>query len=93
MNYEILNEMVNYVEEHLLDKIDYDKLAKNLGVNVFIMQRVFSIVVNVTFSEYVRKRRLSLAFEEIKLTNLLSQTLNGLREVKTLNLKQSLNVK
>ena len=85
--------MVNYVEEHLLDKIDYDKLAKNLGVNVFIMQRVFSIVVNVTFSEYVRKRRLSLAFEEIKLTNLLSQTLNGLREVKTLNLKQSLNVK
>lgn len=33
------------------------------------MQRVFSIVTGITISEYVRKRRLSLAYEELKLSN------------------------
>ena len=33
------------------------------------MQRVFSIVTGITITEYIRKRRLSLAFEELKLTD------------------------
>lgn len=33
------------------------------------MGRVFSIVTNISISEYIRKRRLSLAFEELKLTD------------------------
>ncbi len=69
MNYELLNKIINYLEENLTINIDTKKLAKSLGLNDFIMQRVFSIVTGITIAEYVRKRRLSLAFEELKLTN------------------------
>ncbi len=69
MNYELLNKIIDYLEQNLTDNIDVKKLAKSLGLNDFIMQRVFSIVTNITIAEYVRKRRLSLAFEEIKQTN------------------------
>ncbi len=69
MNYELLNKIIDYLEENLTNDIDTKKLAKSLGLNDFIMQRVFSIVTNITIAEYVRKRRLSLAFEEIKQTS------------------------
>jgi len=69
MNYELLNKIIDYLEANLTYDIDIKKLAKTLGLNDFIMQRVFSIVTNISISEYVRKRRLSLAFEELKLTD------------------------
>lgn len=69
MNYELLNKIINYLEENLINKIDYKKLAKNLGLNDFIMQRVFNIMAGISLAEYVRKRRLSKAYEELKLTN------------------------
>ena len=69
MNYELLNKIIDYLEENLTNDIDIRKLSKSLGLNDFIMQRVFSIVTNISISEYIRKRRLSLAFEELKLSN------------------------
>ena len=69
MNYKLLNEIIDYLENNLTSDMDTKKLAKTLGLNDFIMQRVFSIVTGITISEYVRKRRLSLAYEELKLSN------------------------
>lgn len=69
MNYELLNKIIDYLEANLTYDIDIKKLAKTLGLNDFIMQRVFSIVTGITITEYIRKRRLSLAFEELKLTD------------------------
>lgn len=69
MNYELLNKIINYLEDNLTNKINYKKLAKNLGLNDFIMQRVFNIMAGISLAEYVRKRRLSKAYEELKLTN------------------------
>ena len=69
MNYELLNKIIDYLEDNLTNDIDIKKLAKSLGLNDFIMQRVFSIVTGITITEYIRKRRLSLAFEELKLTD------------------------
>ena len=69
MNYELLNKIVDYIESNLTEKIDLKYLAKKLGLNMFIMERVFSIVTNTSIKEYIRKRRLSLAYEEIKSTD------------------------
>lgn len=69
MNYELLNKIIDYLESNLTSDIDIKKLAKTLGLNDFIMGRVFSIVINISISEYIRKRRLSLAFHELKLTD------------------------
>lgn len=63
--YTSLNQMIDYIEAHLTEKIDYHVLAKFLGVNVYTMERFFSLLVNVTITEYIRNRRLSMAFYDL----------------------------
>lgn len=69
MNYELLNNIVDYIEENLTNELDYKKLSKRVGINDFILQRVFNIMCGVSISDYTRKRRLSCAYEELKLTS------------------------
>ena len=59
--YKSLNEMIEYIEENLENEIEYEKLARILGVNEFTMKSIFSIICNIPISEYIRKRRLSNA--------------------------------
>ena len=59
--YKSLNEIVEYIEKHLEEKIEYKALANILGVNEYTMQTIFNLLSNVTLSEYIRKRRLSNA--------------------------------
>ena len=63
--YASLNNITEYIDNHLEDKIDFGKLAMMLGVNSYTMQRIFSLLTNVTLTEYIRKRRLSCAGEEL----------------------------
>ena len=39
--YTALNQMIDYIEAHLTEKIDYHVLARFLGVNVYTMERFF----------------------------------------------------
>lgn len=59
--YKSLNEITDYIEDHLEDVIDYDKLAKIMGVNAYTMKSIFSLLTNLSLSDYIRKRRLSSA--------------------------------
>lgn len=59
--YKSLNQIISYIEEHLDQPIPYTELAKMLGVNVYTLQRIFSLITNISLSEYIRKRRLSNA--------------------------------
>lgn len=67
--YEKLNEIIEYIEEHLEDKIDYKELSKMIGVNEYTFQRIFSLISNISISEYLRNRRLSTAGQELYLNN------------------------
>lgn len=59
--YKSLNEITEYIDKHLEDKISYEMLARMLGVNEYTMQRIFSMLTNISIAEYIRKRRLSQA--------------------------------
>ena len=59
--YHELNKMIEYIETNLDSEIIYNKLAKMLGVNEYTMQRLFSLLCNISLAEYIRKRRLSQA--------------------------------
>ncbi len=59
--YKSLNEVINYIENNLEEKIEYSKLAQILGVNEYTMKSIFSLICNMSVSEYIRKRRLSNA--------------------------------
>lgn len=70
MNFEYLNEMVKYIEDNLTENIEYKKLAKIVGISEYNLQRIFTFLTNMSLSEYIRKRRLSKAFEELKNTDI-----------------------
>lgn len=63
--YKQLNEMILYIEENLENPIDYNHLSRFLGVNTYTMQRIFSLLTNISLAEYIRKRRLSCAGEDL----------------------------
>ena len=64
-----LNKIIEYIENHLEEKIDYKKLAKMIGVNEYTFQKIFSVLCNVSLTEYIRNRRLSNAGQELYLKN------------------------
>lgn len=59
-------ELIKYIESHLTEKIDYNELAKILAVSEQSMQRIFVFITSMSLSEYIRKRRLSQAYEELR---------------------------
>ncbi len=59
--YKSLNEITKYIDENLDKDIPYETLAKFLGVNIYTMQRLFTMIAGISLSEYIRKRRLSNA--------------------------------
>lgn len=60
---------IDYVEEHLTDKISYDEVAKKAYASSFHFQRVFGIICGFTLGDYIRFRRLSLAGRELAETS------------------------
>ena len=63
---ERLNEAINYLEEHILEEIDYEKLAKITCCSSYHFQRMFAYLANIPLSEYVRRRRMSLAAVDLQ---------------------------
>ena len=56
---------INYVEEHLTEDIDYEEVAKTAACSSFYFQRIFGILCGISLGDYIRKRRLTLAGNEL----------------------------
>ena len=69
MNSNNLNKMITYIENNLDNEIDYNQLSKITNTNIFIIDRIFVFLTGISITEYIKKRRLSKAFEEIRNTN------------------------
>ena len=52
---------LDYIEAHIDDDLDYDRIAKESFSSPFHFQRIFSILCGYTLGEYIRNRRLSIA--------------------------------
>jgi len=63
-----LNHLMDTIEKELENEIDYHKLAKVIGTSSYTMQRIFVFLTGETLTEYIRKRRLSKAAEELRKT-------------------------
>nr|WP_064094439.1 AraC family transcriptional regulator [Rossellomorea aquimaris] len=60
-----LNECIQYIEDHLDDTIDLDHLARMSYHSKFHFQRLFHMVTGYTVADYIRKRRLTLAAQQL----------------------------
>ncbi len=64
-----MNGAINYIEKNLADAIDYNNAAKIACCSVYHFQRMFSFITEVPLSEYIRRRRLTLAAFELQNSN------------------------
>jgi len=63
---ERLNQSMKYIEEHLADEIDYEQLGRIACCSAFHFQRMFTYMAEMTLSEYIRRRRMSLAAVDLQ---------------------------
>lgn len=61
-----MTQVVDYIEEHITEDMDMNDMAKIVCCGVYQFGRIFSYVVGVSLSEYIRRRRLSLAAIELQ---------------------------
>lgn len=54
-----------YMEEHLLEQLTYEDVAAHLYLSSYHFHRTFSLIAGISPTEYIRKRRLSLAGQDI----------------------------
>ncbi|MCM1153897.1 MAG: AraC family transcriptional regulator [Roseburia sp.] len=60
-----INKAIAYIEEHLSEDIHGEDVAGYVNISLFHFQRTFNLLTGMTVGEYIRKRRLSLAGEEL----------------------------
>lgn len=63
---EKLNSVIDYIEDHLTEDIDQSKIAQIACCSYYDVGRMFSLIADINISDYIRKRRLTLAGAELK---------------------------
>jgi AraC family transcriptional regulator len=60
-----IQKAIDYMEEHLLEDISIEQIAKEANASAFHFQRTFTILTDISVGEYLRRRRLTLAAQEL----------------------------
>ncbi|NRI63984.1 AraC family transcriptional regulator [Rhodococcus sp. MS16] len=60
-----LNRLVELVEDRLNDDLDVASLATELGTTEYHLRRMFSSLAGMPLSEYIRRRRMSVAAADV----------------------------
>jgi AraC family transcriptional regulator len=66
---ESLQKAIDYMEDHILEPITIEEIAQQANASSFHFQRTFSILTDITVGDYLRRRRLTLAAQELSRTN------------------------
>ncbi|WP_277584856.1 AraC family transcriptional regulator [Psychrobacillus antarcticus] len=62
---ESIQQAISYIEDHLLEDLSMEQIAKEANSSVFHFQRTFSILTDTSLGDYIRRRRLTLAAQEL----------------------------
>jgi AraC family transcriptional regulator len=60
-----MNHALSYIEEHLTEDVDIKTAAKIACCSEYHFKRMFSSLAGMPLSEYIRRRRLTLAAQEL----------------------------
>lgn len=71
MNYiQSIQEAINYMEENILEDISYEDVARQVYMSNYHFHRIFSMLTGITANEYIRNRRLSMAGQELIMSDI-----------------------
>lgn len=60
-----IQKAIQYMEDNLLENISYNDVARQVYMSSYHFHRTFSMITGITANEYIRNRRLSMAGQEI----------------------------
>lgn len=63
---ERLNSAIAHIEENLTNEIDYEQLGRIAACSSYHFQRMFAYMAGIPLSEYIRRRRMSLAAVDLR---------------------------
>ncbi|NLY46286.1 MAG: AraC family transcriptional regulator [Tissierella sp.] len=63
---ERLNCAVKYIEENIKEPINLEEVSKIACCSTYHFQRMFAYIADITLSEYIRRRRMSLAAVDLQ---------------------------
>ena len=66
---ERLDKTISYIAEHHTKEINYDELAHIACCSTYHFQRMFAYLAGIPLSEYIRRRRMSLAAVDLQSGN------------------------
>lgn len=61
-----LNQAIDYIESHIAEDVSYEQAARVACCSTYHFQRMFSYLAGVPLSEYIRRRRMSLAAVDLR---------------------------
>lgn len=61
-----MNKVLDYIEDNITSDIDYCELAKIMSCSDYEFRRMFSCISQIPLSEYIRRRRLTMAAADIR---------------------------
>lgn len=64
-----LQRAIDYMEDHILEPITYEDVARHVYMSSYHFHRTFSLVTGITANEYIRNRRLSMAGQELSISD------------------------
>jgi AraC family transcriptional regulator len=65
-----MNKALAYIEKHLTGAIDYVEISRIAYCSEYHFKRMFSFLAGISLSEYIRRRKLTLAAIELKNSDL-----------------------
>lgn len=60
---------IEYMEDHILENINYEDVARQVYMSNYHFHRIFSMITGITANEYIRNRKLSIAGQELIMSN------------------------
>ncbi|MFB5761405.1 AraC family transcriptional regulator [Paenibacillus medicaginis] len=64
-----MKDALDYIEDHMEEPISVSDIAKVACSSTFHFQRMFHMLTGMTVAEYIRKRRLTLAAQELAISS------------------------
>ncbi|MGG0412376.1 AraC family transcriptional regulator [Peribacillus simplex] len=65
-----MNGAIKFIEDNLTNEIDFKEVARLAYCSEYHFKRMFSFLAGISLSEYIRRRRLTLAAFELKANNI-----------------------
>ena len=68
-----MQQTITYIEEHLLDKINYEDAARQLHTSSYEFHRAFSFLTGMTVNAYIRSPVISFRIFSLQCDILITQ--------------------